>query len=178
MHFDVVLFESKLFGILCASWICMSISSSKLGKLSFIIFSSKFSISCSYSHSGIPMIQMLTRLEMHHSLLIQSSFFWILVSSFYSGWMFLSSLCSKLLVFTLASLPSWLVPCEFFFIPLSITFISSFMLFHIQWVLQATRSPVFWTLHLIGWLHFSSVIFLGVFSVPSLGPHFFFSWCW
>ena len=54
---DVSLFGSNLFGTLCAYWTCMSISFAKLRKFSFIIFSNKFSISCSSSSpSGIPMI--------------------------------------------------------------------------------------------------------------------------
>ena len=35
-----------LFGILCASWTCISISFIKLGKSSFVIFSNKFPIFC------------------------------------------------------------------------------------------------------------------------------------
>ena len=49
----VVLFGSKLFGTLCVSWTYMSISFTKLGKFSFIIFSNTFSISCSSSSSQI-----------------------------------------------------------------------------------------------------------------------------
>ena len=81
----VVLFGSNLvnlFGILCASWTCMSISVTKLGKFSFITFSNKFSISCSSSSpSGTPMIQMLALLEMSESLLKLSS--WFLKSCFF-----------------------------------------------------------------------------------------------
>ena len=39
------LFASILFGTLCASWTCMSIFFTKLGKFSFIIFSNRFPIS-------------------------------------------------------------------------------------------------------------------------------------
>ena len=54
MCLGVFLFEPNLFGTLCASWTCMSISFTKLGKFSFIIFSYKFSISSSsFSPSGI-----------------------------------------------------------------------------------------------------------------------------
>ena len=67
---------AALFGILCASWTCMSMSFTKIGKFSSIIFSNKFSIShSSSSPSGIPVIQMLALLEMSQNLLILSSFF-------------------------------------------------------------------------------------------------------
>ena len=41
--------------------------------------------------------------------------FWILVSSFCSGWMFISSFWSKLLIWVPVSFSSLLVPCMFFF---------------------------------------------------------------
>ena len=75
MCLGVVLFGSNLFGTLCASWTCMSISFAKLGKFSFIILSNKFSVSCSSSSSGITMIQKMACLEMSQSLHILSSFF-------------------------------------------------------------------------------------------------------
>ena len=54
----------------------MSISFTKLQKFSFIIFPNKFSVSwSSTSPSVFPMIQMLALLEIFHSLLILSSFF-------------------------------------------------------------------------------------------------------
>ena len=57
MCFGVVLFGSNLFGTLYASWTYMSISFAKLGKFRFIIFSNKFSVSCSSSSpSGISII--------------------------------------------------------------------------------------------------------------------------
>ena len=88
----------------------------QIGKFSFIIFSNKFSISCSFSSpSGIPMIQMLVHLEMSQRLLRPSSFLKFF-SSCSSDWILLSSLCSKSLIWTLASSPPPLVPCRFFFI--------------------------------------------------------------
>ena len=42
MFFGVVLFESNLFGALCASWIYLSISFTKSGRFSFIIFKISF----------------------------------------------------------------------------------------------------------------------------------------
>ena len=62
---SVFLFGLNFFGILWASWTCMSISFTGLGKFSFIIFSNKFSIFCSSSSSsGTPMIQMLECLKL------------------------------------------------------------------------------------------------------------------
>ena len=84
-------------------------------------------LSCSPYSSDIPMIQMLALWEMSHRFLSLSSFFWILVSSFCSGWMCISFLCSKMLVWILASSPSLLVSCGLFFISLSITLLSSFI---------------------------------------------------
>ena len=49
MCLGVGLFTSILFGILCASWTCASISFTKLGKFPYIIFSNRFSISCPFS---------------------------------------------------------------------------------------------------------------------------------
>ena len=52
----VGLFATILFGTLCASWTCMSISFTKLGKFSFIFFPYRFLISCPFSSPpGIPM---------------------------------------------------------------------------------------------------------------------------
>ena len=76
MCLEVGLFASMLFGTLCASWTCMSISFIKLGKISFIIFSSRFPISCSFCcSSGTPMMQMLDLLKLSQGLLILSSYF-------------------------------------------------------------------------------------------------------
>ena len=78
--------------------------------------------------------------------------------------------------------PPLLVPCKFFFISLNITFTFSCffsMLLKYQWVPSASWSPVFWTLHLIGWLSpFHLVLFLGFCSVLSSGPYFFVSSIW
>ena len=70
------LFASILFGTLCASWTCMSISFTKLGKFSFTIFSNRFPFFCSLSSSsGTPMIQMLEPLKLSHKLLTLSLFY-------------------------------------------------------------------------------------------------------
>ena len=51
----VSLFASVVFDTLCASWTCMSISLTKLGKFSFIIFSNRFTISYSFSSPAAPL---------------------------------------------------------------------------------------------------------------------------
>ena len=122
MCFDVLLFGSNLFGTLCASYTCMSISSAKLGK-PFIIISNKFSISCSSSSpSGTIMIWIFALLEMSQVFLSFSSFFKILVLSGLVECLFLPYVPNP------GFLPFSLVPCGFFFILLSVTFISSLML--------------------------------------------------
>ena len=52
MYLDVGHLASILFGTLCASWTCMSVSFTKLGEFTFIIFSNRFPISCSFSSSS------------------------------------------------------------------------------------------------------------------------------
>ena len=64
-------------------------------------------------------------LEVRQPLFI---FFWILVSSFCSGWMFISSFWSKLLIRVPISFPSLLVTYTFSFISLFIAFTFSSIL--------------------------------------------------
>ena len=110
-------FASILSGTIYASWTCMSISFTKLGKFSFIIFSNRLPISCSfYSPSSTLMMQMLECLKLSWRLLTLSSFFCILFSSCYSDWLFFASLCSKSLIWFLASPTLLLFPCKLFFI--------------------------------------------------------------
>ena len=119
---------------------------------------------------------MLEHLKLTWRFLCLSSFFWILVSSYCYGRMFISSFCSKLLVWVLAPFPSLLVPSIFFFISLCI----AFTFYSILW-LNSTNSvsiliTVFWTLHLIGWLSLHRlVLFLEFWSVLSRGPYYFVS---
>ena len=72
--FGVGLFASMLFGTLCASWICMSISFTKLGKFSFIILSNRFPSSCSFSSSVTPVMLMLDLSKLYQKLLPLPSF--------------------------------------------------------------------------------------------------------
>ena len=90
---------------------------------------------------------------------------------FCSDWMFIYSLCSNSLIWILASFPSVLVPCRFFFLLLSVTFIfSPSCCCHTQWVLWASWWPVFWTLHLMGWLSLLHLaLFLGFVLFFHLG---------
>ena len=66
--------------------------------------------------------------------------------------MFISYFCSKSLIWVPVSFPSLLVPCMFCFISLCVAFISSFIFNWTQLILWAFWLPVFWTLHLTGWL--------------------------
>ena len=64
----------------------------QMGKFSFIICSNKCSISwSSYSPSGSHMTRMLEHLKLSQMFLSFSSYFWILVTSFCSGWIFIYS---------------------------------------------------------------------------------------
>ena len=121
----VGLFASILFGTLCASWTCMSISFTKLGKFTFIIFSNRFPISCSFSSpSDTPMMQMLDLLKWSQRLLTLSSFVWIHFSSCCSDWSFYAFLCSKSLIWFSASPILLLFHCKLFFISVSVSFVS------------------------------------------------------
>ena len=174
MCLGVFLLGSSFFGTLWASWaFWKSISIVRLGKVSFIMFSNKFSISCSSSSpSSTLMIQMLEHLKLSGRFLSLSSFYGILVSSFCFSQMFTFSFCSKLLIWVLVSFPSLLVPCIFCFISLLPLYCNL-----IQPFLWASWLPMFWTLHLIGWLSFHHlVLFWELWSVLTSGPYFLF-WC-
>ena len=124
------------------------------------------------------MIQMLAHLEMSQSLLILSLFFQILISSFCSDWMFIPYVPNYWFVIPV-SFPLLLVPCRFFFISLSVTFISSFMLLPYPMSSLCILITVFWTLPLVGWLSpFCLVLFWAYYSVLSFGLYFFVSSIW
>ena len=75
MCLGVVVFGSILCGNLCSSWTCMYFSFTKLGMFSLIIFSNKFSTSCSFCSSGTTMNQMLVHLKSSQRFLTLSLFF-------------------------------------------------------------------------------------------------------
>ena len=118
MCLGVFLFGSKFFGTLWASWTSWkSISFSRLGKFSFLIYSNKFSMSCCCSSpSSTPIIQILECFTLCQRFLSPSSFFWILVSSFCSDWMFIYPFCLKLLLWVLVSFLSLMVSWIFCFV--------------------------------------------------------------
>ena len=125
----VVLFGFNLFGTLCAFWTCIIYFLCQIGKFSFIIFSNKFSVSCSSSSpSGTPMIWTLEHWKLSQRFLSLFSFLWIPVSSLCSGWMFISSFYSKWLIWVPVSFPLQLIPCIYSFISRCIAFTSSFIL--------------------------------------------------
>ena len=105
-----------------------SMSFVRLGKFSFIMFSNKFSISCSsFSPSGTIISGMLEHLKLSWRFLNLSWFFQILLSSFCFGWMFISSFHS-IVDLSSSFLPSLLGPYIYFFISLCIAFTFSFIL--------------------------------------------------
>ena len=130
MCFGVFLLGSNFFGTLWASWTCMSISFTRLGQLSFIILSNKFSISCSSSSpSGTPMIQMLEHLKLSQrflSLSFLNSCFFILF--WLNVYFFLLLQIVDLSPSFLPFIVGLLVPCIFFFISLCIVFTFSSIL--------------------------------------------------
>ena len=109
----------------------MSISFSKLGKFSFIIFSNRFPISCSFSSpSGTPMVLMLGCFwSCPTDCLHYPHFFGFFFSSCSSHWLFFASLCSKSLIWFLASSTLLLLPYKLFFISISESFISDWIFF-------------------------------------------------
>ena len=88
--------------------------------------------------------------------------------------MFISSFCSKSLIWDLVSFLSLLVPCVFFFISLCTAFAFSSICNHTQLFLWASWLAVFGILHLISWLYLHwLVLFWGFWSVLSFGLYFF-----
>ena len=107
----VDLFGFILFGTFCASWAGMSISFTRLGKLSVIIFSHRLSISCSLSSPpGTSVMQTLVHLKVSHRFLTLSSFGGIVFSLLF--WLFSASFSSKSLTGSFASSTLLLIPCN------------------------------------------------------------------
>ena len=88
--------------------------------------------------------------------------------------MFISSFCSKSLIWVPVSFPSLLVPCIFFFISLWIVFTFPLFCDHIQPFLWTSWLPVFWMLHLIGWLSLHHLVYFGSFDLSFHLSHVFF----
>ena len=132
MCLGVCFLGSNFFESLWASW--KSVSFSRLGKFSFIIFSNKFSISCcSSSPSDTSMIRMLAHLEMSHRFLILSLFFlggWffffvVLIGCFLLHYVQIIDLILGFIYFLLFS-------CNLLFISIRICFISHCIFFMCQ----------------------------------------------
>ena len=175
-------FASILLGTQCASWTCMSISFTKLGKFPFITFSNRFLISCSSSSSpsGTPMMRMLEHLKLSQRLFTLSLFFRILFSSscpdfllpyvpnhWFDPWFNPLYCCSP-------------INCSLFQLVYP-SFLTGYFLccrgpHSVPWACLWT---VFWTLHLTDSLSpFCLVPFLEFWSVLSFGPCFFDSSFW
>ena len=104
----------NFFGTLWASRTCTFSSFTRLGKFSFIIFQ------ISFQFLALPLLPLAPLWFRCWNIKVFSRvlkafliFFWILVSSFYSGWMFISSFCFKSLIWVLIFFPSLLVPYNF-----------------------------------------------------------------
>ena len=125
MCLGVILFGFNLFGILELPGLACLFPLPDWWSFLSLFFSNKFSISwASSSLSGTPMIHILEHWKLSQRFLSLSSFFWIFVSSFCSGWIFISSYYYKLLICVPVSFPSLLVPWIFFFTSLCIAFTS------------------------------------------------------
>ena len=110
-----------IFRTLCSSWPSMSISLTSLGKFSFLFFSNRFPISCSFSSpSETPMMWMLVHLKLSQRLLTLFSSFLFFFSFWCSDWVFFASLCSKSLIWISALSTLLLVLCKLFFISISV----------------------------------------------------------
>ena len=83
-----------LFEFICASWTCMSISFSGLGKFSVIILSRMWKLLALSFPSGNPTMQMLVGLKFFQRLLILFLLFWILFFCCFN-WVISASLSSN-----------------------------------------------------------------------------------
>ena len=156
------LFGPNLFVILWASWTYMSISFTRLRNFSFIIFLNTISISCSSSSpSGTPDLDVGTFkgvLEVPKPLLIfMNSCFFILfwLNVYFFVLLQIIDLSSGFLPFSVDSLYTF-----FYFIFHSLHFFLYFA--NILNQFWASWLPLFWTVHLIGWLSLSLSSFSGI----------------
>ena len=171
----VFLFGSKFFGTLWASWTSWKSSSfTRLGKFSIIQISFPFLV--------LPLL-LLAPINLDIGMFqvvpeVPKSVFTFLNCLFLHSvqvWMFISSLCSKLLIWVPVSFPSLLVPCLFFFSSLCIAFTFSSVLWPhstisvsllITSVLNCASDRLAISLS-------PSSVFSGAWSVLSFGPYFF-----
>ena len=106
-----------LFGTLCVSWTCVTISFPIWGKFLAIISSSTLSWPFFlYSSSGTPTIQMLGHFTLSQRSLRLSSFLFIFVSFFLSASFISTILSSTSLILSSASVILLLVPSRVFFL--------------------------------------------------------------
>ena len=125
MYFSVFLVGFILYGTLCASWTCVTISFPRLVKFSTIISSNIFSDPFFFSSSsGTPIVQMLVRLVLSQRSLRLSSILFILFSLFCSSAVISTILSSSLRIRFSASGILLLIPSSVFFISVTVLFIS------------------------------------------------------
>ena len=137
-----------------------------MGNFSFIICSNKFPVYCSSSSpDGTTMIWILEHLKLSQRFFSFSSFLWILISSFCSSGMFISSFYSKLLIWVLVSFPSLLVPCIISFISLCTVFITSFILWNSLFCEHSDYHFVFYFFHIF-YCCSSTVVFISPTTPP------------
>ena len=167
----VLLLGSILFGTLCACWTCISISFTKVRKFSFIIFSNKFSVSCSlclwhYYDSDIAMFRDVPEAS------LLSSFIWIFIPSWGQvECLFPPYVPTQWFESRLLPIHCWF-PVDLSLFPL----VSSFML--LPYSVSSLSTLI--TSVLNSWsdrcvISISFSLFLEFCSVLSLGPYFFAS---
>ena len=113
----------------------MSISFTKLGKFSVIIFFQTvsnfllFLFSYQYPHdASVGKLEVVPEAP-YTILLFLDTFFQFFFSSCYSDWVFFAFLYFKLLIWFLALSTLLLIPCKLFFISISVSFITSWLFF-------------------------------------------------
>ena len=172
MCLGVGFFASILFGTLCFLDLhiyFLTIS----GKFSFIIFQIDFQL------LALSLL-FLPPLEAAYTILV----FGILFSSCCSDWLFFASLCSKSLIWFLASSTLLLIPYKLFFISISVSFISDLLFFQAVTSSLSSLSILITSVlnsapdrFLIS-IFFFLVLFPESWSVLSFGPCFFVSSFW
>ena len=130
MCLGVGLFASILLGTQCASWTCMSISFTKLGKFSFITFQTDFQFLALSLLLLAPLwYKYWTSWSYPRGCLYYPKFSGFFFSSCCSDWLFFASLCSKSLIWFSAPSTLLLFPCKLFFISVSVSFLSDWIFF-------------------------------------------------